>query len=413
MLDLTSFEFALKQLYTDAKVREMVYKNNPLHALLPKFERALGENIPTPLIYGNPQSRSATFSVAQAQAANSSTKGVKFLITRVRDYAIATVDNETMKASNGDAGAFLAAASTEFDGAINSLTRSLAVSEYRNGSGAIGRIVAEPAENVGSFVITLTKPEEITNFEVGMIMNIWSAESGGTQRNSDGSTVNFPISGVNRDSGAITISVTYSASGTIAANDYLFCQGDRGLKLKGLDAWIPSAAPTSGDNFFGVDRSADPVRLAGVRFDGSALPIEEALVQAARRVEREGGILTHYFVNFKRWAELEISLGSKVIYTTDSAQDMPNIGFRGIQIQGSKGFIKVIADQNCQDDLAWGLQMDTWQLLSLGRAVDVIDSDGLKMLRQNSADGVEARYAYYAQLRCFAPGYNVRVQLAA
>ncbi len=412
MLDLTSFEFALKELYTDAKVREMVYKNNPLHALLPKFERALGENIPTPLIYGNPQSRSATFSVAQTQAAISSTKGVKFLVTRVKDYAIATVDNETMKASNGDAGAFLAAASTEFNGAINSLTRSLCIAEYRDGSGAIGRIAAEPAE-AATTVVTLLSPEEITNFEVGMVMNIWSALTGGTQKNADGTTTNLTISAVNRDSGVITFSNAYNSSGTIAANDYLFAQGDRGLKLKGLDAWLPSSAPSASENFFGVDRSVDPVRLAGVRFDGSALPIEEALVQAARRVEREGGILTHYFINFKRWAELEISLGSKVIYTNDSAQDMPNVGFRGIQIQGSKGFIKVIADQNCPDGVAYGLQIDTWQLLSLGRAVDVIDSDGLKMLRQNSSDGVEARYAYYAQMRCFAPGYNVRVTLSA
>ena len=41
---------------------------------------------------------------------------------------------------------------------------------------------------------------------------------------------------------------------------------------------IPSSAPTAGDSFFSVDRSADSTRLAGIRFDGSSLPLEEALI---------------------------------------------------------------------------------------------------------------------------------------
>lgn len=409
-LDLTSFAFSLKQYYTDARVREMVYKNNPLHALLPKMENFLGENMPTPLIYGNPQSRSATFGTAQSLSSSSNTKGVKFVITRVKDYAIATVDNETMEASEGNAGAFLEAATTEFDGAINSLTRSLAIAEYGDGSGTIGRANAEPAEAAGSFVIQLQSAESVTNFEVGMSLVIYSAASGGTQRTSDGTQNKFIISAVNRDTGALTLAGSYTASGSIAASDYIFNEGDRGLKLAGLAAWLPTSAPSSAP-FFGVDRSVDTTRLGGVRFDGSALPIEEALIQAVRRAEREGAALTHIFMNHLRWSQLETALGSKVIYTTESAQDMPSVGFRGIQIQGTKGPIKVIADQNCPDAVAYALQIDTWQLCSLGRAVRVIDSDGLPVLRQTSADGVEGRYVYYAQLRCFAPGYNAVITL--
>ncbi len=409
-LDLTSFEFATKQYYTDARVREMVYKDAPLHALLPKFENAGGENIPTPLLYGNPQSRSATFSVALALSTSSSSKGVKFLVTRTHDYAIATVDNETMLATQSDKGAFMAAAVTEFDGALNALARSLHIAEYGNGSGVIGRVDAEPSENVGSFQIQLDDPESVTNFEVGQVLNIWSAESGGSQRNADGSTTDLSISGVDRDEGILTISNTYSSSGTIAAGDYIFCKGDRGLKVKGLAAWLPATAPTSGDSFFGVDRSADVTRLAGIRYDGRNMPIEDALVQGVRRAEREGAKISHIMVNYRRWAELEISLGSKVVYVDVASE--AGVGFRGIRIQGSKGFINVIADFNCPDNVAYALQMDTWQLLSLGRAVDFITTDGNKILRQSAADGVEARMGYYAQLRCFAPGFNCRIQLS-
>jgi len=60
-----------------------------------------------------------------------------------------------------------------------------------------------------------------------------------------------------------------------------------------------------------------------------------------------------------------------------------------------------------------GVQLSTWRLYSLGKAVRVIDTDGLQMLRQASADGVEVRYGSYSNLGCRAPGYNINVNLGA
>jgi hypothetical protein len=57
------------------------------------------------------------------------------------------------------------------------------------------------------------------------------------------------------------------------------------------------------------------------------------------------------------------------------------------------------------------LQLDTWKVYSLGKMVRVLDTDGLQMLRQSSADGVEVRYGGYLQIGCNAPGFNVNVQL--
>jgi hypothetical protein len=45
-LDLTSFASALKQHYTDDRVQNMVYKDNPLLALMPKMEQFGGKNLP-------------------------------------------------------------------------------------------------------------------------------------------------------------------------------------------------------------------------------------------------------------------------------------------------------------------------------------------------------------------------------
>lgn len=400
-LDLTSFDAALKQHYTDDRVMNMVYMDNPLLAMIPKMERFGGRNLPIPIIHGNPQGRSATFSTAQSNKTASQIKD--FVITRVSDYGLASIDNETLEASIGNANAFMEAATTEIDGVLNSVTRSLAVSMYRDSSGWIGQVNAEPSE-AASTVITMKNTDDITNIEVNQVINIYSAKSGGSQRSLDGSTVNMTVSAVDRDAGTFTISTAYDSSGTIAANDYIFVQGDRGSKLTGLEGWLPYAAPTSGDSHFGVDRSADPSRLAGIRLDISSKPIEEGLVDLAARICREGGRPSHAFLSYTQYSNLEKALGSKVQYV--NVPVTAEVGFQGIALNTNKGVVKVIADQNALPDYVHMLQMDTWKLYSIGKAPKILMTDGLRFLRESSSDGVEVRTGYYAQLGCRAPGFN-------
>lgn len=406
-LDMTSFDAALKVHYTDDAVMNMTYADNPLFALVSKMENFGGKNLPIPILYGNPQGRSATFSTAQTLGASSTSKIDDFVLTRVKDYAVATIDNETLEASKGNANAFMEAATTEIDGAIRALTRSLAIAMYRDGTGYIGRVLAEPAEATTT-AITLLEINDITNFEVGQTIVVYSAASGGSARIFDTGVSSSIILSVNRSAGSMVLDEDYTSSGTIAASDFLFASGDRGAKMKGLEAWVPATAPDT-TSFFGVDRSLDSVRLGGNRYDGSALPIEEALVEGASRAAREGSKIDHYFVNYDTYSELQKALGAKVQYVDLKAT--VEVGFRGIQINGPRGPINVVPDQNCPSDVAFGLQLNTWKLYSLGKAVRVIDADGLQMLRQASSDGVEVRYGFYGQLGCRAPGHNIRVTL--
>ena len=406
-LDMTSFDAALKQHYTEDRVLDLVYKDNPLFALMPKYESFGGKNLPIPLIYGNPQGRSKSFSQAQTQGGTTNTLVTDFVLTRVKDYSIATIDNETLEASKGNANAFMEAATTEIDGAINSLTRSLAIGMYRDSSAQIGQVSAEPSE-AATTVITMKQAGDITNIEVGQVLNIWSAKSGGSQRTVDGSEGDMVVAAVDRSAGTFTINDAYDSSGTIAADDYVFVKGDRGIGISGLEDWVPASAPDS-TSFFGVDRSVDTQRLGGVRYDGSSDPIEEALIEGASRAAREGAKVDHCFLSYAKYAELEKALGSKVQYV--DLKMSAEVGFRGILINGPRGPIKVIPDQNCQDDVAWMLQLSTWKLYSLGKAVRVIDTDGLSMLRQASADGVEVRYGFYGNVGCRGPGFNCRVAL--
>jgi len=396
-LNMTTFAAALKQHYTNERIENMVYKDNPFLAMVAKYEDFGGENLKLPIKYGIPQGRSATFADAQANKTNTQLKA--FLLTRVSDYSLASIQNETIEASKGNANAFMEAATVEIDGAIESATRSLAIACYGDGSGAIGQVLATTS-SVATF--TLKQIDDVTNFEVGMQLKLNATKTGSSGTLSTAVTVD----GINRDTGVITL----SAAASLTADHFIYQEGDYDAKIKGLNAWVPSSAPGSTDSFFGVNRSSDATRLGGIRFDGSSLPIEEALIGGASRVAREGGKPDVCFMNYSNFADLEKALGSKVSYVDVKAS--PEIGFRGILIHGPRGPIKVIPDQNCPKNVAFMLQMDVWKLYSLGKAPKILDSDGLKFLRDSSADSVEVRVGYYAQLGCRGPGYNVRIALA-
>ncbi len=397
-LDMTSFDAALKEHYTDDRVKNLVYKNNPLLAVLPKMERFGGKNLPIPIQFGVPGSRSALFSDALTQKGAASSRFEDFVLTRVKDYCLASIDNETLEASIGNPNAFMEAAANEVDSAIHSCTRSLATALYRDGSGFIGTVGA-----VAGTVVTLNNIEDVVNFEVGMTLE--GETPAGVHVAGP-----FVIDGVNRDNGELTL----SGVGALAATDLLYCQGDRvngggpGRKLSGLGAWIPDAAPAPATPFFGVDRTADTSRLAGVRFVGAGAPGNKVsdLTKASARLAREGGRPTHCFMNHIEYGLLLDELNAKVEYAEVAASERGDISFSAMRLHTPSGTVTVIPDHNCPVGKAYLIQMDTWKLYSLGGAPKILQTDGMRFLRESSADGVEVRVGYYAQLGCNAPGYN-------
>jgi hypothetical protein len=405
ILDLTAMNAALKELYDGQTVENLVYADNPLAALIPKKTDFGGKYKPIPIITGASQGRSATFSNAQG---NQSAVNIEsFLLTRVSDYSIAQIDNQTMLASRTDKMAFLEGSKVVIDGALRSLTLSMASAQYRSGTGSIGQIATG---GITAGVITLANAADVVQFEVNMTLQA-NATDGGTPR----ATLGYVVA-VNRSLGTVTVSDTAQggAAGSPVgwiAGDYLLVQGDNNAKMSGLAAWVPAASP-SATTFFGVDRSQDVTRLGGVRYDGSAQSIEEALIDGSSLLAREGGKASHAFMNFASYSALEKALGSKVQYV--DLKGPADIAFRGIQINGANSMIKVIPDRNCIPQTAFLLQLDTWAMNSLGDAPQILRyGDGLEMLRVYNADAGEVRCGYYGQVACNAPGWNCNVALGA
>lgn len=406
-LDISTFDAALKQLYDDRRVRSVVYKNNPLHATLMKYTDFVGRNMPLVLTFGNPQGRSAVFATAQ----NNKTAGNyrDFLLTRVKDYGLTSIELETIQATSTDRGAFLKAATAEIDGILNQVARSISIAEYGNGGGAIG---AQGAGGIGSAVLTLANPTDATNFEKDMFITSSATDgTSGTIR-----TGRVQLISVDRSAGTLTADQNWDTGITgFAASDFLFVEGDFGAKITGLDGWLPATAPTGGDNFFGVDRSQDPDRLAGIRHNGSLQTIEEALIDGASKVNALGGGMPDFvYMNPRNTRELVKLLDSRIEYSSIKPAGLPEaaeFGFRSIMLQADHGMVQVVSDRNCPVNTAFMLQLDTWVLASLGEAPKILEGLNQRFIWDANADSVEIRTGYYAQMGCVAPGYNGRITL--
>lgn len=413
----------LKELYDDQKVQFLTYKDNPFLAMIRKEEKFPGKYFPVPVVYGLTQGASATFATAYGQ--QTSPMVAEFLVTRVADFSLATIDGQLLAAAQTDPGAFIDGAELMIDAAWQTAVNRIASAMFRNGAGTIG--VIDTFSNISAAcTITLDNPDDSVQFEVGQTLSaIENVDGSGTV-----STDTIQLTSVNRNTGVLLGTCSDSSpSAAWAAGYYLATTGDLPtssnnnfqpsgstltnslLKIAGLAAWLPMVAPTTGDTFFGVDRSVDVQRLAGVYFDGSDLSLEEALLQGTGRIALNGGRCDTGICSYSTYTSLITSLGSKVQYIDAK---VGNIGFRGVQVNGANTVMSVFPDRSCPDGVIYCLEMDSWTLRSQGPAPHILKyMDEIEILRVPGVDSAELRVGSYLQMYTNKPGHNgvIKVQV--
>ena len=356
-----------------------------------------------PLQYTNPQGASATFSKAQAN--KTAINYEQFLMTRRSDYALHSIDSQAIMASANDDGSFVRGLKNDLDSLRRTAIRSLARSLFRGGTGSIGQVNA----TVTGTTLTLTNVRDIVNFEKGMVIQ-FAATDGGTLRDSG---EEITIVSVDRGAGSMVVLSAAGGSGlthisALAENDYIVRSGDNALVFEGLRSWIPSTVAAT--SFYGVDRTADSTRLGGLRLDASAMSIEEGLIQAAAEVQSVGGMPDMVWMNPIRVSDLIKELGDRRRYSDVKSAD-GNFGFKALTLATPAGEVNVASDQNCQINVAWMLQSDTWELKTLGDVAQLLSEDGNQFLRESTSDSYEIRIGTYGNTICTAPGWNIAITL--
>lgn len=407
---LTTFDFALKERYTQTKIENLTLAERPLMAMLPKDEDFQGDVMPIPLIHANPQGMAGS-SLATAQAGMTNAVGKKFNVTAGDYFAAVELGDKVLKASRGNPGAFLQNKAVEIDGLYEQVADNLETYCFGNGGGSIGR-----RASLAGQVITLTTPQDAVNFEEGMIITASANDGSDTAHTIKAGTAGA-VTAVNRSGGTVTVTNIAGITGH-ADNDYLFRSGDfKGNTsvqiIAGLGAfiWSDESPPV----LYGMTRTSDTQRLAGCRvasadLNGKGNEERIQLLGAYMTGRFKGPGPTHGFLNSEDWQNLAISLQSRG--TRPLKDDSTRFGFMTLEVVMGGKLVKLYPAARCPKGTAFFLRMQNWKLSSMLGLIHHLNGDGLTMLRKATTNDYEYRLVSYPALWTNAPGYNGRVALA-
>jgi hypothetical protein len=394
----TSFSYLLNRMFPKG-LADAVYRDpkTTFLALVKKNPNAHGTGFETVVDYTSGGGRSRTFATAKTNAANGQ-DGERFYFQYSDDFAFARIGAKDMKAAQKNGGV-VNVMDKAFKTAMRKIKRSLARGLAGDGSGSIGTI----GSNAGS-TITLSDWRSARHVEVGDVLVSAAAKTSGGLR-----TGSITVTAVNKARSSGVITFTANGGWTATNGDYLFIEGDRNGGFYGVAAWLPATAPTSGDSFGGVDRSVDPLALAGVRVDvSSEASLVDGLLSGMEEFRLYSVDSTHCILSAFDFTRLERELeGKKRIIEVPNEYEL---GLKGIELDD--GTVCVM-DPYFDKGYAYPINIDTWELKSMGEAPHIAEEDGLKMLRMDTADAFEAMIRYWANLECNDPSQNGVMTLPA
>lgn len=418
-VSLTDVTRITERLYKRGIHRIGLGKKTPLWSVMPKFADFYEETYTLRNRHGLNPSGSATFQSAR-DGAGASPYGA-FALTRVRDYINIQINNETMEALSRDMERLVSYVKEECDSGFEKAARRVNHNLYRDHGGAIFQLLAAAAGG-NTNTITVRNPETLINVFRGM--RLVSSNTDGTSGAVDANAT--VVSALNRRTGTIT---TAAASWDVVTGwsdgDYGFPEGDFGLKLAGLNRWLPPTDPT--DTLFGQPRIEDPTYLGGVRYtaqsgapDGS---IVRTLINAAAYGQRFGAEPSHVFMHPEDYGYFLNETNQKVQYPvpahvgfkdpTNKVPIMIDVGIVGVTVMLPTGPAIVVPDPDCQKNVFWMLDMRTWGYYGLNNTGPkwLVPDGGQRFVRMtyDNLDASEATLGWYGQVGCSAPGCNIRV----
>jgi len=426
----------LKELYSDDAwvMRDLVFNRNPALALIDKDESEAGlagKYFPIPVLSDTGAGRSANF--GNAQSYQTAPVTVEFNVTRVKNYSLATLTGDFLRASAQSVGAFMPGAELNVKAAFQSIGNDLAHDIFSDGSGVRGTY-GLGSGSISTGVITLDSLSQVYQFAVGMALVSFSI-SGLTPTQSTGAAIGYVIA-VDTSAGTVTVSATQGgAAGTPSSWStsfpYLAQIGDVNfvsnglssanmLKVAGMAAWIPSSAPGGSDNFFGVNRSVSPTKLAGLRFNGTGESIQDALIDAVNQLAAQGseaGDPDFIFINPVSYQTLVKQLTSQGVYQMVKAKinEDVSISFKALVLPTANGEISILQDRNVPSQSAYVVTLKTWKLRTLGKCPQFLTYPGFYDqlgIPVPGDDAIQLQIGYYGNLTCNAPGANAIVSLA-
>lgn len=412
--NIAGYSAVIRTLYSRERLHQLLLKSNPFLGRVRKVSEWKGDPRRLNVTIGEGGGASATF--ADMQANISQGTHVAFLVSPVKDYSEMRVDRMAMKVA-ATPGATVDLIKSEGDLAMHRIRRSLGRGVWGNPGGALGVM----ASGTASETITLENPADIYNFAIGMVLESFTGD-GTAGGSSDG--VGIAITGIDYDAGTITKAAGSdwgATAGSFDDGDHLFRQGDFGIRMTGVQSWLPSTAPVLGsDTFHGLDRGVAPTHLAGHRIvatvaeDGT---IANVLDRSASIVNTFGGVPDEIWMNPRTLQKFAKELGDakqyvQVLARGGDGKEIARVSYTGIKLLTAFGEMDCLADPSCPTDTAFMLQSEDWSLESAGEAPHWVTEGEGKLRVLESEDSLRSYLAFYGNLICEKPLYQARIDLS-
>lgn len=394
----------LKDFYAENPVDLAYARNHPAWELIEKDDGVSGRVYVQPTTIGGPQDYT---DFATAQTNQVPTQDLAFQVPMATHYVLATVQNLAIQASRDDRGAFMRLLKHHTDAAMQNSLQADAWYLFRSGTGSIGKISGSVT---AGGVVTLKNATDALAFQKNQVLVATSSDGGGITRAGTGWVL-----GVSVNTGKLLVSGTAmgGAAGIPSGwgdGDFLYPQGSINNQMSGFGGWFPdpnsALLPVLGTakTFLGVDRSVDPLRLAGTSLDESGTDIESAFIDLISQIKAVGkGSPEYVFCNPQSRRALDKALQARRHYVDAEATSKAGITFRGPMVEDAL----ILADPGCPLKTAFAIDMSTVKIISFGQNPGFIQyPDGLEGFRVGTADSVETRMGGYRNLTCTDPAKN-------
>lgn len=401
----------LKDVYTEEKILEQSYGDNPCFAMVNKErgKMAGGRRYVQPVEFANPSGANADY--ASAMTDNTASSYEDFLIQRKKQYQRVQVDHELLFATEKKSDAYVSALK-EFDRGFKSLGEKIGRRIYRTQGGTIGKL---SIASTNTTTLSFTDNAAVFNFHIGQTLVFALADGTGSLLDSGDTTT---VTAVDHEAGTVTIADNLGTKiAGITTASFVFPRGDFNACLAGFEDWLPvdDRATKLAASFNSVTRSQAPVYLGGVFLDGTTFGgLDEVIIKLTGKVGKYGGRTSHIFANPESLSDLELISNSKMRIVGELNTKM--VGAEGDVIVGFSGYkaivggrtVKIYPDRNCPSTRINALQLDTWTLWHTGDLVNWLGESytGNRLQPSQNDDAAEARLGSYQNMGCSAPGYN-------
>lgn len=400
--DLTAAQNVFKRIQTK-RLQEVLYsvdnlKSNPGFASL---KSGKGNLVTTPfgeaycVVVQTTRGGSTSADIDVSEAIDADGTGSppnfdKFLLTPTKLYTTYEVAGDVLDRCK-DEGAFINAATKIVKDAMAAHVRKLCVLSHGTGTGKLATILAVNASPAYIDIL----PSEVRNIERGDRLVAAEFDGSGGLRNATA----LRVTSRNSVSGRIGLSASPVAL-LWAIGDSIYWRGTRDNVFTGYFGWAPATAPGA-TAFFGVDRSVDPVRLGGNRFDCATLGRREALIKASLAAIAEGASPDRVRVSPEDYAAICSESEQLPAFVASTKQGDNEIGFKAVMLAGVG---PVVYDESMPAGHFMMEESDGWQMYSDdGELVKILSHDGL-VFRKRAGDQWAITLKSLIQMGCDKPG---------